>query len=83
MRAEGLRQAQVPALAPQQGQAEQQFEAGGAGRGLAEGQGLLVAADRRVIGHERVDRAVGQAGRSASRSRCWRSGGVTRIAALK
>jgi hypothetical protein len=65
-------------LAPFERQAQQQLQPGGAGLGLGKRQGLGVFVHRRVVGHQRVDGAVGQASRSASRSRCWRSGGFRR-----
>ncbi len=56
-RAPGQRRSPAPHL---QRQAQQQLQPGGAGLGLGEGQGLGVLVDRRVVGHQRVDGAVGQ-----------------------
>jgi hypothetical protein len=44
-----------------QRQAQQQFQPGGARFGLGEGQRLGIFVDRGVVGHQRVDGAVGQA----------------------
>jgi hypothetical protein len=67
---------------PLQRQAQQQLEPGGAGLGLAEGQ-VFVVVDRVVVGHQRVQRAVGQRGAQRVAVAPWRSGGVSRMSALK
>jgi hypothetical protein len=49
-------------LRPLERQAQQQLQPGGAGLGFGKGQGLGVFVDRVVVGHQRVDGAVGQRG---------------------
>ena len=61
---------------PLEREAEQQFQAGGAGRGFAERQQLLVVVDRGVIGADRVHGAVqhGRTDRVAVALRAQRRG---------
>ena len=62
---------------PFERQRQQQLEPGRARLGLGERQLLAVVVDRRMVGADRIDRAVGQPPRSASRSRMLRSGGIS------
>lgn len=56
------RQSGAALLAPLQGQRQQQFEPRRARLAFGERQGLGIGLHRRVVGHQRVDGAVGQPG---------------------
>jgi hypothetical protein len=64
--------------APLERQRQQQLQPGGAGLGLGKGQGLGVFVHRVWSDTSASMVPSASAARSASRSRCWRSGGVRR-----